>query len=223
MYALLLMLGLAGAAQAGPDFTYEVQRLRSVQKDEAGVVAIDNSGIEYRALKGKTSIRVGFGEIRQLDLSDPAAIRVETYEMLKRKLSGRRVHEFRLMEARTAAENDRLVAFVSQRVTTPIVANYSTPSQPEFEAGVYHKHVMNGCNGTLQITPEGIRFVSEKEEHSRMWRYDEVQTIGGVDDLSFRLTTSSGNFLFDLKERLPQRTRELVWRRVYALESVYSK
>jgi len=203
------------------DFQYDVLRSRPLPKDEPGQLRIDGSGIEYRSVNGKTSIRVAFIDIREMDLSDPTAIRIETYEMLKRKLAGRRSYEFRLRSSRSIQDNDRLVKFVSDRVRRPVLANYSTSAKPEFEIPAYHRHVLSGCNGTLQITPEGIRFLSSKEDHSRTWRYSEIQTIGGSDPFSFRVTTLAETFTFDLKERLPKEAYDLVWRRVYELPPIY--
>jgi len=54
-----------------------------------------------------------------------------------------------------------------------------------------------------------------------MWRYSEIQTIGGSDPFSFRVTTLTETFTFDLKERLPKEAYELVWRRVYELPPMY--
>jgi len=124
MYALLLILGLAGATvQVEPDFQYDVLRSRPLPKDEPGQLRIDGSGIEYRSVNGKTSIRVAFIDIREMDLSDPGAIRIETYEILKRKLAGRRTYEFRLRSSRSIQDNDRLVKFVSDRVRVRRVGN----------------------------------------------------------------------------------------------------
>src|SRR6266446_2981983 len=203
------------------DFQYDVLRSRPLPKDEPGQLRIDGSGIEYRSVNGKTSIRVAFIDIREMDLSDPTAIRIETYEMLKRKLAGRRSYEFRLRSSRSIQDNDRLVHFVSDRLQRPVLANYSTSAKPEFEIPAYHRHVVSGCNGTVQITAEGIRFLSSKEDHSRTWRYSEIQTIGGSDPFSFRVTTLTETFTFDLKERLPKEAYELVWQRVYDLQPRY--
>ncbi len=222
MHALLLILSLAtGTARIPPDFQYEVLRSRPLLKDEAGQLRINGSGVEYLSANGKTSVRLPFIDIREMNLSDPAAIRIETYEMLKRKFAGRRTYEFRLRSSRSVQDNDRLVQFVSDRVRRPVLANYSTSVKPEFEIPGYHRHVLSGCNGTLQITPEVIRFLSNKEDHSRTWRYSEIQTIGGLDPFSFRVTTLTETFTFDLKDRLPKEAYELVWQRVYDLQPRY--
>jgi hypothetical protein len=142
--------------------------------------------------------------------------------MLKRKLSGRRSYEFHLRGPRSADENDRLTKFLSERIRRPLLSSQTFTAKPEFEIPAYHRHVLNGCNGTLQITPEGIRFLSTKEDHSRAWKYSEIQTIGGTDPFTFRLTTLAETFMFDLKDRLPNSAFELVWQRVYDLPPRYS-
>ncbi len=192
-----------------------------MQKDEPGQLRIDGSGIEYRSAKGKTSIRVPFIEVHEMDVADPSAIRIETYEMLKRKLSGRRSYVFKLRAARTVDENDRLTQFLSERVRHPLLRSQPFTAKPEFEIPAYHRHVLNGCDGTLQITPEGIRFLSTKEDHSRTWTYSEIQTFGGTDPFSFRVSTFAETYTFDLKDRLPREAYDLIWQRVYDLHPRY--
>jgi hypothetical protein len=223
MYALLIILSMAfGSPQTEPRFQYGVVRTRSLQKDEHGQLRIDTSGIEYRSANGKTSIRVPFIEVHEMDVSDASAIRIETYEMLRRKLSGRRSYVFRLPSPRSVEENDRLTQFLSGRIHRPLLGSQTFAVKPEFEIPAYHRHVLNGCNGRLQITPEGIRFLSTREDHSRTWKYSEIQTIGGSDPFSFRVTTLAETFSFDLKDRLPKEAYELVWQRVYDLPPRYT-
>jgi hypothetical protein len=223
MYSFLLILSMAaGSAQTLPLFQYDVVRVRSLQKDEPGQLRIDTSGIEYQSTKEKTSIRLPFIDVHELDISDPSAIRVETYEMLKRKLSGRRSYVFRLRSSRGVEENGRLTQFLSERINRPLLGSQPTAGKPEFEIPAYHRHVLNGCSGMLQITPEGIRFLSAKEDHSRTWKYSDIQTIGGSDPFSFRVTTLAETFSFDLKDRLSKEAYELIWQRVYDLPPRYT-
>ena len=223
MYALLLIVSVAlGGLQAQGSFEYDVVRSRSMQKDEPGQLRINEAGIQYHSTNGKTSITLPFIDVHEMDVADPSAIRIETYEMLTRKLSGRRNYVFRLQSARSPTENDRLTQFLSERLRRPLLASQTITAKPEFEIPAYHRHVLNGCNGTLQITPEGIRFLSVKEDHSRTWKYSEIRTIGGSDPFSFRVTTLAETFAFDLKDRLTAEAYELVWQRVYDLQPRYN-
>ena len=216
MYLLLAIFQLATT------FQYDVIRQRTMQKDEPGQLRIDDSGVNYLSANDKASITLPFIDVREMDVADPSVIRIETYEMLKRKLSGHRSYVFRLRSPRSAEDNDRLAEFLSERVRRPLLTSRSTASKPEFEIPAYHRHTLNGCNGTLQITPEGIRFLSTREDHSRTWMYSEIQTFGGSDPFSFRVTTLAEMFTFDLKDRLPQEAYDLVWQRVYDLQPRYN-
>src|SRR3989442_2991485 len=134
MYALLIILSMAaGSPQTQPRFQYDVVRTKSLQKDEPGQLRIDTSGIEYRSANGKTSIRLPFIDVHEMDVSNPSAIRVETYEMLKRKLSGRRSYVFRLRLSRAVEENDRLTQFLSERINRPLLASQTIAAKPEFQ------------------------------------------------------------------------------------------
>jgi hypothetical protein len=182
MYALLLMLSLTmGGPQVQPTFQYDVVRTRSMQKDEPGQLLIDGSGIQYRSANGKTSLKLPFIDVHAMDVADPSMIRIETYELLKRKLSGRRSYAFRLHSARTADDNDHLTQFLSGQIRRPLLRSETIAATPEFEIPAYHRHVVSGCGGSLQITPEGIRFLSTREDHSRTWKYSEIETVGGSD------------------------------------------
>jgi hypothetical protein len=222
MYAFLLILAVAvSGPQTSPNFQYEVLRSRPLEKAEPGQLRISGTEIEYRSTNGKTSLRLPFIDVHEMDVSDPSVIRVESYEMLKRKFSGRQEYVFRLRSPRAAEENDRLVKFLSEHTQRPVLGNQAFSSEPEFEIPAYHRHVLSGCNGTLQITPEGIRFLGSKEDHSRTWKYSEIETIGSSDPFSFRVTTLAETFTFDLKNRLPEEAYNLVWQRVYSLPPRY--
>src|SRR5439155_4155879 len=126
MYGLLMFLFLAtGTAQGQTDFHYDVLRSKTL-KDEPGQLQIAASGVEYRSVNGKTSIRVPFLNIRQMDISDPSAFRVETYEMLKRKLSGRQTYVFRLHSPRSIQDDENLVQLLLDKVSRPVLPSYST-------------------------------------------------------------------------------------------------
>src|SRR5437867_1415350 len=145
MYVLLMILFMAaGSLQAQESFQYDVVRTRTLQKDEPGQVRIDAAGMEYRSANGKTSIRLPYIDVHEMDVSDLAAIRVETYEMLKRKLSGRRSYIFRLRSSRGVEENDRLIRFLSEQLRRPILGSPTIAATPEFEIPAYHRHVLNG-------------------------------------------------------------------------------
>ncbi len=193
MYLLLAIFQLATT------FQYDVIRQRTMQKDEPGQLRIDDSGVNYRSANGKTSITLPFIDVREMDVADPS-----------------------LRSPRSPEDNDRLAQFLSERLRRPLLTSRSTASKPEFEIPAYHRHTLNGCNGTLQITPEGIRFLSTREDHSRTWMYSEIQTFGGSDPFSFRVTTLAETFTFDLKDRLPKDAYDFVWQRVYDLQPRYN-
>ena len=135
MYAFLLILSVATAGlQTQSSFEYDVLRIRTpLRKNEPGQLRIGSTGIEYRSTNGKTSVRLPFIDVHEMDVSDPSVIRIETYEMLKRKLSGRRSYIFRLRSPRGIEENDGLTQFLSERIRRPLLNNQTVSAKPEFE------------------------------------------------------------------------------------------
>ena len=206
MYALTLFLLLQS-------FTYPVVREKTF-KDEPGRLEISEAGVSYKSDNGKTAIQLPFRDIREADVSDPTVIKLESYDVLKRALGGRRTYEFHL---RGVNHDEALVRFLEAQIPRPILGAYSASSKADFQVPAYHKHAVGGCHGSLEFRPEGIRFVSDKEDHSRTWLYTEMETIGSADPFSFRVTTFAETFNFELKDRLPAEAYQMAWRKVYGL------
>lgn len=72
----------------------------------------------------------------------------------------------------------------------------------------------------LEIGPDGIQFKTEREADSRTWLYRDIQTIGTSSPFSFRVSTDSETYIFDLKERLPEAAYDLAWSRLYNISPV---
>jgi hypothetical protein len=199
--------------QAAETFRYSVKRDK-LPRDERGELQVDATGLHYRSENGKNSIRVAFGDIHKADLSDPRVIRIETYDILKRKLTGRREYVFRLTEGKF---DEALTMFFVAHSKRPVIGSYAISGVEPTEIDAYHRHRLGGCHGKLQITVKGIRFTTAHPADSRTWRYEAIETIGSMYELHFRVATLAETYNFDLKERLPNVTYEKIVRQAYRL------
>lgn len=211
-----LMLILATAAGTDQTFNYSVMRVKLL-RDEPGELRIDPGSIRYRSEDGETSIQIPLEDVYEIDLSDPRIIRIATYDQLKRKLSGRKSFTFKLREAR---HDEALVRFLAGALNRPVIGAYALDRKPPFEMAAYHRHHFGGCHGKIQISPEGIRFVSERAPDSRTWLYRDIATIGSMSPFHFRVSSMSETYNFDLKERLAEEAYQMAWQRVYRLSGL---
>ncbi len=210
-WVLVFSLGLLKAAAP---FSYAVYRTK-LPRAEPGQLQITDSGVNYESDNKKTAINLSFADIREADVSNPARITFETFDVLKRRLGGRTVLSFRLREG---AHTEELAQFLAGHLKRPVVGSYAIPNEGGFQIPAYHRRLLSGAHGMLVIGPEAIRFLSDKTKEPRTWLYRDIETIGTPDPFHFRVTTYAETFTFDLKERLSEEAYRLAWRKVYRLE-----
>lgn len=205
-----------GAPVPPPDFEFSVVRVQSaiglpLPKKERGHLIFSGSGATYSSQNGKTSIEVPYADIREADVSDPRKIRLETYDILKRNPLEHRSYEFRLDEN----HGSDLARFLAERLRRPVIGAYDVGGEGRFNVPAYHRHLLGGAHGILEIGPDGIQFKTETKADSRTWLYRDIQTIGSSGPFNFRISTESGTYNFDLKQRLPERAYDLAWSKLY--------
>jgi hypothetical protein len=212
---LLVVFNISAALlDAAAPFSFAVYRTK-LTRDEPGQLEISESGVRYHADKKKTSITLPFADIRRADVSDPSRITLETFDITKRRLGGRKVFSFRL---RRGGHDAELAQFLAEHLKRPVVGAYPLPNDGDFEISAYHRRLLSGAHGKLIIGSDGIRFLSDKAKEPRTWLYRDIETIGNSGPFHFRVTTYAETFSFDLKERLPEEVYRLAWQKVYRLE-----
>jgi len=133
-----LILLMSWSAFAAESFDYAVMRLRPLHRAEPGRLKIDGSGVSYESDNGQTKRQLTFENIREADVSDPKLVRIETYDILKRRIGGRREYAFRLREG---THDEDLARFLSAQVKRPVAGVYQVSAPPVFTAPVYHRHL----------------------------------------------------------------------------------
>jgi hypothetical protein len=209
---LLLLAPLLAACAESEVFDLQVTRVRLL-RNQRGDLHIDAAGVTFRSSDGKTTVTIPMQDLREADVADPHALRFETYEVQKWKPIERREFAFR---AGPDAPVEELAQFLAARVHRPVLGHYSAAS--EFQVAAYHRQMLGGTDGTLEIGEESIRFVSDKAADSRTWLYRDIETIGKPDSFRFRVTTSRETYILELKTELPEEAYQFAWSKVYKLE-----
>jgi hypothetical protein len=193
-------------------FDLKVERVRLL-RNQSGDLHIDAEGVTFRSSDGKKAITIPMQNLRQADVADPHALRFETYDVQKWKPIERREYTFR---APPDAPIEELAQFLATRVYRPVVGHY--PAASQFQVAAYHRRAMWGTDGTLEIGPDSIRFVSDKPADSRTWPYRDIETIGRPDSFRFRVTTNRETYVVELKAALPEAAYQFAWSKVYDRE-----
>jgi len=203
------------------EFRLSVHRDRVVwnglTRRELGELVVDDRGFAYKSLNGKKAIEIAFPDVRRADVSHPRVIRIETYDRLRRKAGGNAVHSFRLREP---IEGDALARFLAGKLERPPMASYDIGLSQEPEIATYHRHMVGGCHGKLQIGQNGVRYLSDRSGESRTWLYRDVESIGSMNAFHFRISTVAETYNLDLKSRLPEETYRRAFQIVAGIKAV---
>ncbi len=236
-------------ASASPDakpalFTYKVKHDHRIGQG-GGELRITETGIEYRGASDDEVRHNGVwrdDDIKRLELSK-TILRVVTYEATRFPLIPRhtpkiregkslrfgseREHEFRLVEGEITPEMVRtLLARFKRPIATSVLPNEDEKSGKFiFEIPVFHRQRAGGASGTLRIYEDYVAFISEREDQSRYWRYDDIRDIGTLGRYKFEIATYEGQFgtdgrsyIFDLKRPMTNAEHDTLWAKIYERE-----
>ena len=225
-------------------YTYKVAHDHRIGKGE-GELRITETGIEYRGASEGERQHDGVwrdDDIKRLELSK-TNLRVVSYEatqfpLIPRKtpkvrggksvrFGSEREHEFRLVEGEITPEVVRtLLARFKRPVATSVLPQEDEESgKLIFEIPVSHRNRSGGASGTLRVYEDYVAFNSEREGHSRYWRYDDIRDIGSLGRYEFEIATYEGQFgaggrsyIFDLKRPMTSREYDQLWAKIYERE-----
>jgi plastocyanin domain-containing protein len=219
--SVFLLLPVMAAAQS---FEFPVERERLL-RNHRGTLVVTPDGIEYRTDQKNESRSWRYKDIQQIKIESPTVLEILTYEDQRQMLGRDRIFRFRLLEGKITPEvSALLVAKASRQVATSVAP--APGASPKFETAVKHLHSFGGCEGALKIYPDRVSYESaDKPEHSRYWRYSDIQGFGHPSRYRFEITTFEDKFGgptkvydFQLKEDLPASTYDYVWVRVNPAE-----
>ncbi len=225
-------------------YTYKVAHDHRIGKGD-GELRITDTGIEYRGANEDEARHNGVwrdDDIKRLELSK-TNLHVFTYEATQFPLIPRntpkiregrsvrfgaeREHEFSLVEGEITPEVVRtLLARFKRPISSSVLPNDTEESgHLIFEIPVFHRQRAGGASGTLRVYEDYVAFNSEREGHSRYWRYDDIRDIGSLGRYKFEIATSEGQFgtdgrsyIFDLKRPMTSGEYDQLWAKIYERE-----
>ena len=217
---IAILFSVASDLWADDVFRYAVYR-EKLTRDEKGELVIDQTAISYKSEDGKMSVQIPLADVYEADVSHLREIRIETYDLVKRKLMQRQAYTFKLREGEHGPDLARFLAAHLKRPIVGFLAN--SPASEAYELPAYHRHRFGGCHGKLRIDATGIQFVSERAQDSRTWSYADIETVGTMNEFHFRVSSLNETYNFDLKEQLPAAAYNLSFKSVTGLKPVEEK
>jgi hypothetical protein len=186
-----------------------------------GELIFGETELEY-ATKNNEDARVWkYEDIQQLGLLGPQKISVLTYEDRKIQFGKDKRFNFELREG-TVPES--LWSFLRGRLSRPLVSEIiPSTTEAKYRLPAKHRHALGGCQGVLEIGDQYVVYKTPDESDSRVWRYEDLSTMGSTGPFQLRLSTmertdgqygAERNFIFDLKRRLDPAVYDFIWRKI---------
>ena len=187
-------------------------------RDRVGELIFGETGIEYRT-KAKGDARTWkYEDIQQLGLLSPKELTIISYEDSKWKLGKDLFYRFTIT---TGEITPALWTQLQAKLKRPVVSALIPPDiAPRFTIPVKHLRGFSGTQGMLEIGDEYILYKTAVPKDSRIWRYEDISSVGTTGPYQVRLTSmdraeneSGGerNFVFSLKEQLSPEVYDFIW------------
>ncbi len=213
-FAGMLLVSFALQAQ---EVKFAVQHKRLL-RDRTGELIFGESGIEYRTQKKSDARTWKYEDVQQLGLLGPKEVTILGYQDSKWKFGRDVFYSFKI----TSGEiTPALWAQLQAKLKRPLVSAIIPPEiAPRFKVPVKHLLGFGGTQGMLEISDEYVIYRTDAPMDSRIWRYQDISSIGTTGLYQLRLTSmdrandeygSERNFVFSLKERLTPETYDFIW------------
>jgi hypothetical protein len=217
MAILMGTLLLVGAKLQAQEIRFPVRHGRLL-KDRKGELIFGATGLEYRTAKKGDARIWKYEDIQQLGLLSPKEITVLSYQDSKWKLGKDVFYRF---EITSGEVTPALWTELQAKLKRPMVSALIPPGiAPKFTIPVKHLRGFGGTQGMLEIADEYVIYKTDTPKDSRIWRYQDISSIGTTGPFQLRLTAmdraenetgTDRNFVFILKERLAPEAYDFVW------------
>ncbi|MEW5976394.1 MAG: hypothetical protein AB1898_11390 [Acidobacteriota bacterium] len=214
--SLALFFVLTGTVQA-ESFEFRVKHDHTLGGCEGKLITGDRE-IRYEAADGKHSQRWAYIDIQKLDVASSTRLVLTTFQSQSwKKLERDKVFDFSLVDGKLTPERQE---FLRAKLSRPMVARLvEKAEQNPTLLLVRHRHRLGGCEGQLSVEEERLIYLTDRASDNRVWKLREIETLGSPDPYHLRVTTYNETFTFDLKSPLDPKTYDLLWKKIYRLES----
>ena len=207
----------ASSALQAQEVKFPVEHKRLL-KDRKGELIFGETGIEYKTEK-KSDARIWkYEDVQQLGLLGPKEVTILGYQDSRWKLGKDLFYRFTITTGEiTPALWTQLQAKLKRPVVSALILS---DIAPKFAIPVKHLRGFSGTQGMLEIGDEYIIYKTAVPKDSRIWRYQDISSVGTTGPYQIRLTSmdraeneSGGerNFVFSLKERLAPEAYDFIW------------
>lgn len=207
---------IAGNARAE---TFQVEHDHFWRSCKGSLVFGDKT-VEYISEKKEHSRSWKYEDIQQLAIS-PGRISILTYDSRKIEFGADRAFNFKIV---SGSLSDRFRMEVSRKLTRPLVSAILPETiDARFSIPARHRLFLNDSQGILEFGEESVVYRSDEPKDSRIWRYDELLSIGSTGPLQLRigaLQKTGGeygeekNYVFDLKRRMTSEEYDFIWDKI---------
>jgi len=183
-----------------------------------GELVFGDSSLEYSTEDRQDARTWKYEDIQQLGLLSSTRLSVLTYEDRKIQFGKDKRFVFEVTEGEISQS---LWQALQGRLTKPLVsAVFPSDLTATFQLPAKHEHVLGGCQGLLKVTDQYLIYETAHASDSRIWRYEDISSMGSTGPFQLRLTTmertegeygGEKNFIFDLKRRLDVEVYDFIW------------
>jgi hypothetical protein len=185
-----------------------------------GKLVFGDTTVEYVADKKEHSRAWKYEDIQQLAIL-PGRISILTYNTRKRDLGTDQTFDFKLL---SGTLTDQFRQEIAAKLTHPIVSGILPANiEARFSIPARHRLFLNSSQGILEFGETYVLFRADEPGNSRMWRYDELLSLGSTGPFQLRLGAlqktggeygEEKNYVFDLKRRMTSEEYDFIWEKI---------
>lgn len=214
---VLLLASLLTAQAATPTQAPGSLALAVKGAGSRGTLVFRAKGIAFQAADAKKSREWPYRELKQVRITSPREIVLDTYEDGSRwRLGADRSVAFELTQG---AIDGTLVAHLLEHAGRPVSSTVLPAGLGEATVRIAAKHLRgrNGTHGTLAIYPSGVAYETAAKGGSRYWRIADIESVLRPSPRTLLIDVYERGrvrpFAFELKEPLPDAAYDALWQR----------
>ncbi len=215
---ILIVIGFLTAGNVWAK-TFEVEH-DHLWRSCKGKLVFGEGAVEYITEHKDHARTWKYEDIQQLEIAS-GRISILTFKSRKIDLGADQAFNFKLLAGKPT---DEFRAEMERKLTRPLVSSI-VPEQVQIHYSIPARHrlFLSASQGVLEFGEEYLIYRSGEKDASRVWRYDELLSIGSTGPFQLRigaLQKTDGeygeekNFVFDLKRRLTPGEYDFIWEKV---------